>query len=125
MIGECTIKINNKEVGCLFGVNFFRIIEDEGLRLSGKVGDPMDGAYTVWAGIKNNCFMLGEECDITVKDVYLLMNNDFEEFEKAMKCLESSRIMGKPISGVAEEVKKKTKKKSLSSLLGRLFQRIA
>lgn len=125
MIGECTLSINNKEVGCLFGVNFFRIIEDEGLKLTGVAGDPMDGVYTVWAGIKNNCQLTGTDCDVTIKDVYLLMNNNFQEFEKAMRCLESSRVMGKPIIEVADDVKKKTKKKSLLIRLGNLFQRTA
>jgi len=112
MIGECTIKLNNKEIGVLFGVRIFKIIEDEKLSMSTDESDHMNSVNTVWAGIKNHADLLGDDCDATIKDVYQLMNNDFKEFEKALKCFGESKSMGKSIKELSEEVKKKKKKKN-------------
>lgn len=123
MLGECSIKINKKDVGVLFGVRIFQIIKDEKLNMTENPNDQMNFVNTIWAGIKNNFDLLGEDCDITIKDVYQLMNNDFGEFEKALKCYSESKVMGKPVIELGEEVKKKMKKKT--SIFGRIFRKTA
>jgi hypothetical protein len=124
MIGECTIKINGKDVSVLFGVRIFKVIQDEGLKMSESESDQMNFVNTIWAGVQNHADLIGEANTITVKDVYQLMNNDFEEFEKALKCFAGSKTMGKPVSIVAEEVKKKAKRNWWKILLhGKLSQR--
>jgi len=121
MIGECTIRINEKEIGVLFGVRIFQLIQDEKLEMSTSETDQMNFVNTVWAGIKNYSDLTGEDCDTTIKDVYQLMNNDFTEFEKALKCFAGSKSMGKPVTEISEEVKKKTRKKF--RLFGNLFRK--
>lgn len=125
MIGKCFITINEKEIGVLFGVRIFQIIQDEKLKMSEDEKDQMNFVHTVWAGIKNYCDLNDEICATTKEDVYLLMNNNIEEFTKALECFASSKTMGKPVKELSEEVKKKTKKRSLLSRIGRLFQRTA
>lgn len=121
MINYCEVEINQHSVGVLFGVRLFSIIEKEELPINDNPNDAMNLIYMIYAGIKNNFDFEKKECNLTVKDVYLWANEDKEGFEKVCECLNDSRVLGNPIEVINDNVKKKTKKKSL---LGQLFAKI-
>ena len=120
MTGKCFITINEKEIGVLFGVRIFQIIQDEKLKMTENEADQMNFVHTVWAGIKNYCDLNVTTCKTTLEYVYMLMNNNIDEFKKALECFAESKTMGRPIKEVSEEVKKKKKKRTL---FGKLFRR--
>ena len=65
MIGKCFIEIKDKKIGVLFGVRLFQIIDVYGLKMTEDESDHMNSVNLVWAGIKNNCDLSNEECNIT------------------------------------------------------------
>jgi Ni,Fe-hydrogenase maturation factor len=124
MNNYCEIEVNSKKYGVLFGVRLYEVIAEESknnkaFKISENGTSSMDGICTVWAAIKNNCDLEGSECDLTLKDIVQLADNDTKQYTKALDCLAKSKILGKPIKEMANEVKKKTKK----SIFGKLFRK--
>lgn len=109
MNGYCEIKIGDSKVGVLFGVRLFEIIKNEKLEMSNRPDDMMNLVHILWAGIKNNCDFEKIECPYTVKDIYILMNEDIAGFEAAIKCFSESKVLGKTVEETSDELKKKMK----------------
>ena len=122
-MNHCTVIINGKSYGVLFGVRYLEVLKRHGLIISSDENDQENTIKTVFAGIINNCELDSIECDLTYKDILMWTDSidGFKEFEKAVRCFYNSSIMGKPVKELANTVKKKMKKKR--SILGRIFAR--
>lgn len=123
MIGQTEIKISGEKIGVLFGVRLYKIIKDDDrLVMTDDEADQMNGINIVYAGIRNYYDLIGVDCPVDLIDVYQLAQNNIKEYEKAIKCYAESNAMGIPVKKIAEDLKKKTKKKSrMRQMFGMLF----